>query len=163
MKKLITIFCLLPLLMSCVKNASLTITKNVPERPKDCALDVFISENDIKRPYETVCIIDTKTGKSGFERKRLNKVIDLARPLACSAGADGLFLLSAGRTNGSGAFDIGSTSNGIFKGIKYTDGGPSPVSVQQKPLTPMERSNAAFKAMKEEKLRKKAEQKSSLK
>ncbi|CAG5074463.1 hypothetical protein DYBT9623_05150 [Dyadobacter sp. CECT 9623] len=147
MKKFITVFCFCTILTSCVKNASLTITKNYPERPKGCNVDIYIDKDDIKRQYETICIIDTKTGKAAFERKRLNHVIDLARPLACEAGADALLLMAAGRTDGNGALDIGGSSNGIFKGIKYTDGGPAPQNnVRQKPQTQMEKYYDAKRA-----------------
>ena len=153
MKYLLNVICLISLfiLANCAKKFSLTVTKNYPEKPADCALDVFLGDKDIKRPYETICIIDTKTGKSAFHGKGLNKVIDIARPLACRSGADAMVLLLVGRTDGNGFNDAGGSSNGVFKGIKYTDGGPEPAKIKKVPHTQIEKSNAAHEARKAQK------------
>ncbi|MEO6286752.1 MAG: hypothetical protein ABIN80_25415 [Dyadobacter sp.] len=149
-KTIITVLALA--LTFCAKKSSLTVTRNYPERERDCSLDIFIDEKDIKRPFETICIIDTKTGKSAFHGKGLNKVIDIGRPLACRAGSDALIVLAVGRTNGQGFNDAGGSANGILKGIKYTDGGPKPEKLKDlEPKTQMEKSNAAFKKRREAK------------
>ena len=57
------------LLVSCASVGVSTI-KHYPAKPKDCSLEVFTSESEIKKEYEVIALIDSKTGQTEFSNKR---------------------------------------------------------------------------------------------
>lgn len=39
---------------------------NILPKDKSCKLDIYLSEKEILNPFEVVCLIDARTGKSVF-------------------------------------------------------------------------------------------------
>jgi hypothetical protein len=58
--------------------------------PKECHLDIYISEADITRHYETVCLIYAESGCTLLERHRVDAAFDRIRSKACACGAHAL-------------------------------------------------------------------------
>ena len=90
--------------------------------PKDCHLDIYTSEADITRRYETVCMIHAETGRTLFERHSVDAALDRIRPKACSCGAHALIVTDVAK---QGAFSSWSSGYGFstakVKAIRYTD------------------------------------------
>lgn len=104
------------LLVSCASVGVSTI-KHYPAKPKDCSLEVFTSESEIKKEYEVIALIDSKTGQTEFSNKTSAKAIELAKPKACQCGADGILVISSDRQGMSyGSLGYGKAT---VKAIKY--------------------------------------------
>ena len=70
---------------------------DAPPKPKDCKLDVFASEADIKREFVVLCRIDVETGRMLFHRHSIEATMDRLRPKACTCGADAVIILEANK------------------------------------------------------------------
>lgn len=110
-----TFFATVFLLASCA-SVGVTISKSVPPKPKNCNLDVYFSESEIKRPYEVIALIDSKTGSN--LNKTVAKAIENAKPQACKCGADAILV---GQTNTVTVSGGGGYGSAMLKCIRYTD------------------------------------------
>lgn len=115
MKTLATVFCAL-ILFSCASSGVQKL-KQFPGKEKGCALDIYTAEKEITRKYDVVCLIDSKTGSTLYDKKTISKAIDLSKPKACECGADALVLVSSDR-KGASFFSWGEAYV-VVKGIRY--------------------------------------------
>lgn len=109
---------LLGLAISGCATVGVTPIKKAPSKPKDCELEIFTSESEIKKPFEVLCLLDSKTGGSAFADKTMAGAIKLAKPEACKCGADAI-LVSGGRAEGVTLFTWGE-GFATLKAIRFT-------------------------------------------
>lgn len=88
-------------------------------KPANCALDQYVSENDIKQPYEVACMISSKTGTTLGHDKSASAAINNARGEACACGADGIVVESA-EEEGITLFTWGQ-GKAQLKAVRYLD------------------------------------------
>lgn len=88
-------------------------------RNKKCSLDVFTNESEVKRQYQNVCLIDSKTGSTLGDNRTMAGAIDIIRPEACKCGADAIVLMG-GRSEGMNFWSNGQ-GFATVKAIKYND------------------------------------------
>jgi hypothetical protein len=93
--------------------------KSAPPKSENCDLEIFSGESDVKRPYEVLCLLDSKTGGNAFADKTMAGAIKLAKPDACKCGADGI-LVAGGRAEGVSLFTWGE-GFATLKAIRFTD------------------------------------------
>jgi hypothetical protein len=95
------------------------ISKQVPAREKGCHLDIYYDSTVIKRSYEVIAILDSKTGSTAFSDKTIDGAINLAKPKACQCGADAMLVC---KTDKEG-ISFGSWGKGmaVIKCLKYKD------------------------------------------
>jgi len=95
------------------------IGRALPPKPSTpCMLDIYTNTAEITRPYEELCLIDSRTGITAFHYRTAAEAIRQARPEACRCGADAMIVASA-RTEGA-AFGWGMGA-AVIKAIHYTD------------------------------------------
>jgi hypothetical protein len=77
--------------------SSVGVTKvsNATPKPETCNLDIYASDSDVGRPFKVVCIIDSRTGSTVFDKKTAAAAINNAKPKACECGADAIVISSA--------------------------------------------------------------------
>lgn len=116
MKNFLKLGLLIFVLSSC---ASVKVEKLITDSPKpqNCSLDVFNKESEVKRKFEVVCLLDSKTGNSIWNRRTAKAAIDNAKNKACECGADAIVVTSSGRTK----LKFYSYRRGVasMKGVKY--------------------------------------------
>lgn len=101
--------------------ANIGVTKMKEATPYDvgCKLDIYTSVNEIKRPYEIVCLINSRTGSTAFHTKTAAAAIEQVKPEACKCGADALLIENIDTEGVSwGGWGKGKA---ILKAIRYTD------------------------------------------
>ena len=68
--------------------------KEAESKRKDCSLDVYASSAEIKRPYEVLCLIDSRTGITVLHellhKNTVAAAIKDAKSAACQCGADAI-------------------------------------------------------------------------
>ncbi len=98
-------------------SVGVTPVRLVQPKPETCELEIYVSEAEVYRPFEVACLIDSRTGSTGFHTRTAAAAIDIARPAACECGADALLV---GNTNTSG-MTSGSWGEGtaIIRAIRY--------------------------------------------
>ena len=104
------------LVLSACASVGVTVSKSYPAKVKNCNLDIYFSESEVKRPYEVIAQIDSKTGSN--LNKTVAKAIENAKPQACKCGADAIIV---GQTNTVTVSGGGGYGSAIMKCIKYTD------------------------------------------
>ena len=88
------------------------------EKGKDCPMDVYHDANNIKRKYKVICLIDSKTSYSLYQSHTGAEAIKMAGFKACKYGADGMIVVSSGKTK----FNFwGTRGVASLKAIKYLD------------------------------------------
>lgn len=90
-----------------------------PAKPANCHLDIYTDSTKITRPYEELCLIDSRTGTTAFHRRSAAEAIRQARPAACRCGADAL-IIGGVQTKGMSMAGWGMGTANI-KAIRYTD------------------------------------------
>ncbi|WP_041258036.1 hypothetical protein [Fibrella aestuarina] len=115
MKKIV--FSALILNLAACASVGVQVLKQQPAKASNCAIDVYADEKDVKREYETVALIDSKTGSTLFDKKTISAAIDLAKPKACQAGADAIIVMSSDR-RGVNLASYGE-AKATIKAIKY--------------------------------------------
>jgi len=114
--RFIFIIAILPLITRCT-SVKVTTLKTYPSKPVNCKLDVYINENEIKKDYEIVCELNSKTGTTLFSKKTVANAIDRAKPKACEYGSDAIIVISSEKIG----FNFWNWGQGkaMIKGIKY--------------------------------------------
>jgi hypothetical protein len=120
MKQLLLIVALL--MVGCGSTGVVRMTTaDISPKPKDCNLDVYDSEADVKRKFVVLCRIDAETGRTLFHRHSMEAAMDRMRPKACECGADAVILLDAKKQGAMSSFSAGyGYSNLKVKAIRYT-------------------------------------------
>jgi len=90
-----------------------------PAKPKNCKLDMYASESEVKHPFETVCMLDSKTGTALFDDRTIAGATAQARPQACKCGADAI-VITGGRAEGTNFWTNGQGFS-VMKAIRYKD------------------------------------------
>lgn len=103
-------------LAGCSSVGSTQLVTSAP-KPANCQLDVYSSPSEIKRKYQPVCVIDSRTGTTAFHDKTASAAIRNAKPIACQCGADAI-LIEGMETEGM-TFMTWGKGTAIIKGIKY--------------------------------------------
>lgn len=116
MKNIIKLALLIFVLSSC---ASVKVEKLITSSPKphNCNLEVFNDESEVKKKFEVVCVLDSKTGNSIWNKRTAEAAIKNAKNKACECGADAIVITSSGRTK----LKFYSYRRGVasMKGVKY--------------------------------------------
>ena len=123
----------LPLLFSCLfftscAGSNVMVLKPAVARPADCELPVFASESEVGRKFETVCIVEGRTGTAIFGDTSAAGALNQAKPSLCACGADaGLVVSSSSSQHASGLFTGPWTpvrdirGNIQVRGIRFTE------------------------------------------
>ena len=97
-------------------------TADVQAKPKDCKLDVFDSEADVKHKFAVLCRIDAETGPIPFHRHGIEAAMDRLRPKACECGADAVIILDVKKPDALSTFLSGYRYSNIkANAIRYTE------------------------------------------
>jgi len=110
--------CLIAMLFASCASVGVTPVKVAAEKQRNCPLEVFTSEAEIKRPYEVVCLIDTQK-KAALGESSVADAIAASKPAACKCGADGIWIVT-GSVQSANMFNYGSAHT-ILKAIRFTD------------------------------------------
>lgn len=102
-------------------SVGVTRTKQAAAKEEDCKLDIYTSDEEVKRDFEVICLLDSKTGSTLFADRTVAGAIENARPDACECGGDGMII---GNTHVEGA-NFGGWGEGtaMIKVIRYTESG----------------------------------------
>jgi hypothetical protein len=116
MKTIIQLLSCTFLLFSCASVKTQKISDELA-KSENCKLDVFNTENDIKRKYKIICLLDSKTGNSIWNKRTGEAAIELAKKEACKCGSDAIIITSSGQTK----LKFYSYKRGIssLKAVKY--------------------------------------------
>jgi len=106
--------------LGCASSGSVQVSSSAAQpKPENCEIELFVSEQDIKRPLERVCIVSARTGTSVFEDKSPEAAVKHAKAEACKCGADALVLTDMERQGvtwtGWGKSQVKATA------IRFTD------------------------------------------
>ena len=115
-KNILMLLCFSFVITGCAA-VGVTTLKSYSQKPADSSLDIFSSIEEIHKPYEIICLIDSKTGNSLFNDKTVAGAINLAKPKALECGADAILVENMQTVSGNG-FNYGHAS-AIIKAIKY--------------------------------------------
>ncbi len=107
------------LLLAGCTTVGVTPVNSTAAKPANCQLDVYASETEINRPFQTACLIDSRTGTTLFHRRDAAAAIDHARKEACGCGADAILVQSAD-TQGVTMATWGQ-GKAIVRAIRYMD------------------------------------------
>ena len=107
---------LISIFLSCA-TVSVNVIKEYPPKPRDCLLDVYMLVEDIEKPYEDICILDSYTGSTLGSTKTFEQAIELAKPKACRCGADAIVVTSVDKKKTT-FFSYGHGS-AVVRGIRY--------------------------------------------
>ncbi|PMR72079.1 hypothetical protein [Billgrantia endophytica] len=107
------------LLVTGCTSVGVTPVNSFSAKPANCQLDIYASEAEIQRPFQTACLINSRTGTTAFHRKNAAAAIDHARSEACGCGADAM-LIQATDTQGVTMTTWGQ-GKAIIQAIRYTD------------------------------------------
>ena len=101
---------------SCV-SVRVDTLKEYPPKSRDCHLDVYTVAEEIGKPYEEICVLESKTGTNLFSKKTYKQAIELAKPQACECGADAIIVFSVDK-QGVNLMKWGQ-GKAVVKGIRY--------------------------------------------
>ena len=104
--------------MTGCSTVGVTRLKDAERKPSDCKLEIFTDAAMVKRPFEELCLLDSRTGSTAFHDKTAAGAIENAKADACACGADAIIVGGMGST-GAG---YGSWGNGtaFLKAIRFT-------------------------------------------
>jgi hypothetical protein len=71
---------------------------SAPPKQKGCELAVFYNESDVKKKYEIVCLLNSRTGNSIWNKRTGDAAVNLSKKQACKCGADAVIVTSSGQT-----------------------------------------------------------------
>ena len=90
----------------------------------DCQLEVFASESEVKRTFETLCLVEGYTSTRMFADRTMTGAIEEARPKLCGCGADAAIIVDGSSSTAS--FWAPATLNEVrghakLKGIRFVE------------------------------------------
>lgn len=106
------------LLVSACASVGVTPLKTASSKPYDCSLDIYLSEKEVPKSFETLCLLDSRTGTTAFDDRSASAAINLSRPHACQCGADAI-VVSQVDTEGMTLSGWGQ-GKAIIRAIRYT-------------------------------------------
>lgn len=104
-----------------------TTLKAAAPNPDNCYFDIYTSEREVPRRFESLCIVEAFTGQTASDDTSMSGAINLARPKLCRCGADAAVLLE-GTSAQVGPWEANDYTlpedirgKGILKGIRFVD------------------------------------------
>lgn len=87
---------LLPVLqlIACAGSSVMRL-KVAPSKPLDCKVDIFASESEVPKKFETVCLVEAYTGTGLIHEKTAAAALEEAQPELCKCGADAAIIIDA--------------------------------------------------------------------
>ena len=73
-------------------SVGVTRMRQAAAKPEGCPLEVFGAEGKVKRPFEVVCMLDSKTGSTLLDDRSAAAAIEKAKPEACRCGGDAIIV-----------------------------------------------------------------------
>jgi hypothetical protein len=67
----------------------------------DCDLPIFAAESEVPQKFETVCVVEARTGTGWIHDRSAAAAIKKARPKLCECGADAAIIVEATSMQGS--------------------------------------------------------------
>ena len=116
MKRLLLFYIGFLLFVSCA-TVGVTVIKSYPPKDSNSPLDIYTSKDDIKRPYEVICLLDSQTGTTAFSDKTAAAAIENSKAAARKCGADAILVESVDRQGAT--YASWGSGKAIIKGIKY--------------------------------------------
>jgi len=121
MKKLILkqyAYLLLLIFVSACSSVGVTKMNHYQAKSENCELDIYSSENEVKKEYTVACLIDAQTGSSLFHDRTAAGAINEAKPKACECGADAIIVVATDREGGN-YWRSTSVGKATIKAVKY--------------------------------------------
>ena len=104
-----------------------TTLKAAAPHPDNCYFDIYTSECEVPRRFESLCIVEAFTGQTASDDTTMSGAIKLAQPKLCNCGADAAILLE-GTSAQVGLWEANDYTlpqdrrgNAILKGIRFVD------------------------------------------
>lgn len=88
-------------------------------KPEGCPIEVFAGEDEVKRPFERVCLIDAKTGSTLYHHRSPEAAMKRLKKAACQCGADAVILTDLERKGVTWAGWGQSGAKAVA--VRYTD------------------------------------------
>lgn len=108
--------------------------KSAPPKPFPCDLELYVSESEVQRPFERVCVVNVEESCIPGENCG-SRVLQKARRRACACGADGIIL--KGVTRGAdGTFEGigGYGGRGVIDAVGILFTGPATTRIAPTPV-----------------------------
>lgn len=115
------------LVLSGCAGSTSTILKQATAKPLDCKFDIYASESEVQRKFETLCLVEAHTGQGLIHNKTISGAIEEARPKLCECGAEAAIIVDGSSKQASDwtatiftpAQDL--RGNAKLKGIRFTE------------------------------------------
>jgi hypothetical protein len=114
------------LLSACAGTSVLTLKPAAP-REANCPLDLYASEAEVPKKFETLCIVESHTGTGWKDERTANAAIELARPELCKCGAQAAVIIDSSSKRSPDLLTSVFTpaqdmrGNAQVKGIRFVD------------------------------------------
>jgi hypothetical protein len=90
---------LLPLITGCATTGVVPLgSATRAAKPADCRLDVFAAREDVRRPFDAVCLVSSESGRTLFNDRSDEGRLQAAREAACACGADAIIVRDMSRS-----------------------------------------------------------------
>lgn len=104
-------------------STGVTRLRAAPPKPNNCNLDIYTSQNEVKREHEVLCMIDATSGRTLGDDRTVRGALANARPEACRCGADAMVVMSSSTTTANAAgWGEGTV---VVRGIRYIAAAPA--------------------------------------
>lgn len=108
----------------CATTGTVQTSEGRAAKSADCALDVFAARADVKRPFRSLCIISSESGRTLFNDRSDVGRLQAAKEQACACGADAIVIRDMSRS--ATQFGVGYSQARIsVEAIAYDDAGPA--------------------------------------
>jgi hypothetical protein len=72
--------------------SSAVVMKTAPPKGSSCPIEIFSSAVEVKRPYESLCMVSAEVAGVAGGQGNTNIVMNKAKSRACECGADALII-----------------------------------------------------------------------
>lgn len=98
-------------------HVGVTPMKEAVAKPENCKIEVYTDAKEIKRDYDVVCMLDSRTGSTLLHDRSVAGAIAQAKPEACKCGGDGM-IVGQSTVEGMGLASWGE-GTAMIKVIKF--------------------------------------------
>jgi len=82
----------------CASQAVVPVARaTVEPRAPGCSYETYASESEVGRPFETTCILDSRTGTTIFHRHSIEAAMEKVQDDICACGGDAIIIDSTER------------------------------------------------------------------
>ena len=67
-------------------------------KPANCSLDIYAARADIARPFDSVCIVSSESGRTLFNDRSEEGRLQAVKEQACACGADAVVIRDMSRS-----------------------------------------------------------------